>query len=130
MKKCKTILAACVAVLLAVLSLSGCTWQFADMSKEENDGYNSTPPAMYYEGELYDLRYMTLSEIDIEGRELELLGTAVYVGANSYEFTENFQSNYDRVQGAEVYRQSNAKTTGLLILKVGESYYEVGSGKY
>ncbi len=94
------------------------------------EGYNSFPMTMYYEGELYNLRHLIGSEIDIEGRELELLGKAVCAGINPHEFTENFQSNDSRVHGAEVYRQTNAQTTGLLILKIGETYYEIGSGSY
>ena len=125
MKTMKRMLMLGLAVVIVFLCLVGCAVQ------DDVDGENwDMPPAMYYEGELYNLRHLIGSEIDIEGRELELLGKAVCVGMNPHEFTENFQSNDSRVHGAEVYRQTNAQTTGLLIMKIGETYYEVGSGSY
>ncbi|MBQ8718542.1 MAG: hypothetical protein IJY66_04685 [Clostridia bacterium] len=126
MKTMKRMLLVGWVVVFAALCLVGCAPQREDTDDENWD----TPPAMYYEGGFYDLRYLMDSEIDVQGRELELLGKAVYAGANPNEFTENFQSNLQSVHGAEVYRQTNAQTVGLLILKIGEKYYEIGSGSY
>ena len=93
-----------------------------------SDGYNSAPPCMHYEGETYNLVHVYSCEVDIEGRKLELLGTAYYAGDSPSTFTKNFQTNDLDLDGAEVYRQTNAQTTGLLIVKIGEKYYEIGSG--
>jgi hypothetical protein len=126
MKTMKKMLLVALVLVFASLSLWGCAAQ-----REDTDGENwDTPPAMYYEGDFYDLRYLMNSEIDVQGRELELLGTAIYTGRLSFELAENFQSNDQSVHGAEVYRQTNAQTVGLLILKIGEKYYEIGSGSY
>ena len=126
MKTMKTMLLIALVSVLAALCLVGCAAQ-----REDTDGENwDTPPAMYYKGDFYDLRYLMNSEIDVQGRELELLGTAIYTGRLSFELVENFQSNDQRVHSAEVYRQTNTQTVGLLILKIGEKYYEIGSGSY
>ena len=120
----KTLTFAC-AVFLLLYCFVGCS----SPSDSKDDGELwATPPCVYYGNELYDCRTMYQCEIDIEGRTLERLGSVVYTTPASYDLSEDFQTNEPDLNGAEVYRQTNAQTTGLLIVKIGGKYYEIGSG--